>query len=75
MRTLAESIALYEAAELQILSGQEYELDGQRLRMPDLKQVQAALESLRKRLSAETAATNRVPTLGGMVMKQASFGP
>jgi hypothetical protein len=62
--SLQTRLDAYKAAELKILSGQEYQIDtgngSRRLKRADLVEVRAAIESLQAQLDAASGTRVRV---------------
>lgn len=62
--SLQERLDAYKAAELKVLSGQEYEIDTggarRRLKRADLAEVRAAIANLQSQLDAANGTRRRI---------------
>jgi hypothetical protein len=73
MTTATDMLAKYLTAESSLLEGKEVSFGDRRLRMEDLPSIIAGRKEWEGRVAKESATANRVPSIGGLEMKVASF--
>lgn len=73
MTTATDMLAKYMAAESAVLEGKDVSFGDRRLSMVDLPAIIAGRKEWERRVAADTAKTDKAPTIGGLEMKVASF--
>ena len=73
MATTQEMYDAYVAAEQAVLTGQEYEIAGRRLKRADLAEIRAGREDWGRKLANEQASAAGAPRIGGLRFSQATF--
>lgn len=65
----------YLTAEMALLEGKEVRFGTRMLKMEDLNMIRDGRKEWERRVAAESAITNRAPTIGGLEMKVVNFNP
>ena len=73
MTQATDMLAAYIAAETAVLLGKETSLGDRRLRMEDLAEIRAGRQEWQQKVNAESAASKKSPTVGGLGYSVARF--
>ncbi|WP_341674954.1 hypothetical protein [Niveibacterium sp. SC-1] len=71
MSTATDMLAQYLAAEAAVLTGKEFQMGDQRLRMEDLPEIRAGRQEWERKAAMERGAGG--PTIGGLAYKLADL--
>lgn len=66
MTIATDMLAAYMAAEVAVLQGKEATIGDRKLRFEDLAEIRAGRKEWEVKASAEIAAVNKVPSIGGL---------